>query len=239
MGEQFPTTMKGYLSQSIVVWDLPTRIFKWSLVLTVVLAFLFSSSHPHGSLFIIHVACGYVVGLLLLFRLAWGFVGGPHARFRSFMYGWKSVRAYTEALLRLDPPRTTGHNPVGGWMIVAMLATLSIIVVTGLLAEGRTGGAGRLSALLPRDSIALLGDLHAWLGFVIMWIAAAHVAGVLFESLLHRENLVRSMLTGRKEASDPNKQSGQESLWRAAFLLIVLVALGAWLAAGTRLPPAR
>lgn len=124
-------------------------------------------------------------------------------------------------------------------MIVTMLATLSAIVLTGLFAEGRTGGAGRLSALPPRDSVVLLGDVHAWLGFAIMWLAAVHVAGVLFESLLHRENLVRSMLIGRKKTVDPNHANGQVSLWRAIPLLILLVIMGAWLAAGTHLPPAR
>jgi cytochrome b len=223
---------------SVVVWDLPTRIFKWSLVFAVGLAFLFSSSHPHGSLFLIHVMCGYVVTLLLLFRFAWGFIGGQYARFRSFVCNWGGVRAYAGGLLSLKPPRTLGHNPVGGWMILTMLAILSAIVVTGLFAEGKTGGAGRLSALLPRDSVVLLGDIHAWLGFVIMWLAAVHVAGVLFESLLHRENLVRSMLTGRKDTVDPNHNSGQVSLWRAVPLLILLVILGAWLAAGTHLPSA-
>ena len=72
MDQHFPPTVETPLRRPIVVWDLPTRIFKWSLVVAVGLAFLFSSSHPHGSLFLVHVACGYVVTLLLLFRLAWG-----------------------------------------------------------------------------------------------------------------------------------------------------------------------
>lgn len=223
--------------RTIVVWDLPTRIFKWSLVLAVCLAFLFSSSHPHGSLFLIYVACGYAVTLLLLFRFAWGFIGGQYARFRSFVYGWRGIRAYAEGLLRLGPPRTLGHNPVGGWMIMTMLVTLSAIVLTGLLAESRTGGAGRLSGLLSPATVVVLGDIHAWLGFLIMWLAGLHVAGVLFESVLHRENLVRSMITGRKDTTDPRDRNYQVSLWRAVPLLVLLAVLGAWLAAGTHVPP--
>jgi cytochrome b len=106
------------------------------------LGFLFSSGHPRGFTFLIHVGCGYAVTLLLAFRFVWGLIGGEHARFRSFVHGWSSVRAYGRGLLRLDPPRTAGHNPVGGWMIMTMLTTLSAIVVTGLLAEGKTGGTG-------------------------------------------------------------------------------------------------
>ena len=223
--------------RTIVVWDLPTRLFKWSLVVAVCLAFVFSTSHPRGSLFLIHVACGYAVALLLLFRLAWGFIGGWYARFRSFVHGWRGVSAYAQGLLRLDPPRTLGHNPVGGLMIMTMLATLSVIVVTGLLAESRTGGAGQLSGLLSPGAVVVMGDIHAWLGFFIMWLAGLHVAGVLFESLLHRENLVRSMVTGRKKTVDPNAKNGRVPLWRAAPLLVLLAILGAWLAVGTHLPP--
>ncbi len=221
-----------------MVWDLPTQLFKWSLVVAVFVGFLFSSSHPHGSLFLIHVACGYTVTLLLLFRLAWGFIGGEHARFRSFVRGWSSVSAYGRGLLRLDPPRALGHNPVGGWMIMTMLAMLSTIVVTGLLAEGRTGGAGRLSGLLPVGLIPVVGDIHAWLGLLIIWLVGVHVAGVLFESLLHRENLVRTMITGRKQIADPScVDARQVPAWRAAPLVVLLATLGVWLALGTHVPP--
>ena len=223
--------------RAVVVWDLPTRIFKWSLVLAVGLGFLFSSSHPRGTLFVIHVAFGYAVTLLLLFRLVWGFVGGRYARFRSFIYGWRCVRAYAEGLLRLNPPRTLGHNPVGGWMIISMLLTLSVIVVTGLLAEGRTGGAGQFSGLLSTGAVAVVGDIHAWLGFFIIWLAGAHVAGVLIESVLHRENLIRSMVTGRKYVTGSIRGEREVSPWRAVPILIILAVVGAWLVLGTHVPP--
>jgi cytochrome b len=225
--------------RTIAVWDLPTRLFKWSLVVFVSLAFLVSSSHPYGSLFLVHIACGYAVTLLLLFRLAWGIIGGEHARFRSFVHGWRSAYAYGQGLLRLKPPATAGHNPVGGWMIVTLLATLFIISLSGLLAEGRTGGAGLLSALLPAESVAVVGNIHAWLGFTVMWLVALHVAGVLFESLLHRENLVLTMITGRKWVDDPARMdAGRASGWRAVVLVVVLTVIGLWLAVDTHVPPA-
>lgn len=237
MDQQFQPTVDRPRMRTVVVWDLPTRIFKWSLVLMVGLAFLFSSSHPRGTLFAIHVACGYTVTLLLLFRFAWGFIGGPYARFRSFIHGWRGVRAYAEGLLRLNPPRTLGHNPVGGWMIAAMLATLSVLVVTGLLAEGKTGGVGRFSALPSTGAVAVIGDIHAWLGVFIIWLAGVHVAGVLVESVLHRENLVRSMVTGRKHVTASGRDDDQVSPWRAVPILIFLVVFGAWLVLGTHVPP--
>jgi hypothetical protein len=94
--------------RTIMVWDLPTRIFKWSLVLAVTIAFLFSSSHPRGLLFIILVACGHTVTLLLLFRLAWGFIGGRCAGFRSFTYGWSGSGLTPRACCDLIPCERLG-----------------------------------------------------------------------------------------------------------------------------------
>ena len=176
--------------------------------------------------------------LLLIFRLVWGFIGGRYARFRSFVRGWRSVRAYGEGLLRLDPPHTVGHNPVGGWMIMLLLGTLSLIVLTGLLAEGKTGGSGPFSDLVSNGAIAIIGDIHAWLGFLIMWLAGLHVAGVMFESLLQRENLILTMITGRKRALEPNDNGPRGLSHRSAALLaIALVVLGAWFVVQTHMPP--
>jgi hypothetical protein len=125
-------------------------------------------------------------------------------------------------------------------MIITMLVTLVAIVVTGLLAESRTGGAGRFSPLFSADLVKLVGDVHAWLGLLIMWLVGLHVAGVLFESLVHGENLVASMITGRKRAASPNDRSGwRVSLWRTAPILVLLAELGAWQALGTHLPPSQ
>ncbi len=222
----------------IFVWDAPTRIFKWLLVLSVGTAFLASSMHPRGLLFVVHIACGYAVALLLLFRLAWGAIGGERARFADFVHGWRGARAHAVGLLRLDPEETAGHNAIGGWMILLLLATLAVIVLTGLLTEGSTGGAGVLSDVLPRGAIGWVGWIHGMLGFAIIWLAGAHVAGVVVESLLHRENLVRAMITGRKRVRAPGLADARKvSPWRVVPILLALALLGAWMVAGTHLPP--
>jgi len=221
----------------IRVWDLPTRIFKWLLVLCVGTAFLASSMHPRGLLFAVHVGCGYAVALLLLFRLAWGIIGGERARFADFVRGWRGIRTHFLGLLRLDPEETVGHSALGGWMILALLATLALIVVSGLLTEGSTGGAGVLSRLLPASAIPALGWIHGTLGFTIIWLAGAHIAGVLVESALQRENLVLAMITGRKRVRMPGPEDARTvSPWRAVPIVIALTLLGLWMVWGTRIP---
>ncbi len=230
---------RGAAPRSIAVWDVPTRVSKWLLVLFVLAAFLFSSMRPTGLLFAVHVACGYAVVVLLLFRVGWGFVGGEQARFRAFLRGWRAVRRHGEALLGLNPEEVAGHNPLGGWMIVLMLGALGVTAVTGLLTEGSTGGGGAMSTLLSARMVGAVGWIHGTLGFAVMWLAGIHVGGVVVESLLHRENLVRAMITGQKRVRAPGLADARAvSPWRAVPLVLVLALIGAWMVAGTRLPGA-
>jgi len=223
----------------IAVWDLATRIVHWLLVAAVALAYLMSSGRPAGTTFLIHVAAGYLVVLLLLFRLAWGFVGGEHARFRDFVRGPRAAFDYAKALLAGAAPRFIGHNPAGSAMIVLLLATLALLVATGLLAEGITGGGGPLSGVLPPAAARMVGEVHQLLGNAILMLAGIHVAGVAVESLLHRENLAAAMITGRKPARRrEDADAGRVPAWRALLLLALLAAIGAAMAAATTIPAA-
>lgn len=223
--------------RTISIWDLPTRIFHWLLVACVASAYLTSSARPHGLQFTVHVASGYAVALLLVFRLLWGFVGGEHARFAAFVRGWKAVKAHLQGLLRLAPARALGHNAIGGWMILLILATLLLIVVTGLLAQGIPGGGGPLSAVLPNALAKPVGAVHELLGSFIIYLAAFHVAGVLGESVLLRENLAGAMVTGRKVAANAAERDARPASRARAVLILLLVALlAASMAGATRLP---
>ncbi len=184
--------------RAISIWDLPTRLFHGLLVAFVASAYLTSSARPHGLQFTVHIASGYAVFLLLVFRIVWGFAGGEHARFAAFVRGWTAVKAHLRNLLRLAPARVLGHNAIGGWMILLILATLVLIVVTGMLAQGIPGGVGPLSGILPKALVRPVGAVHELFGSVIIYLAAFHVAGVAAESVLLRENLTRAMATGRK-----------------------------------------
>jgi cytochrome b len=178
------------------VWDLPTRIFHWALVLLVGLN-LFLIEPRGGILTVVHFLAGYVVLALVLFRLVWGFIGSPRSRFADFVQRWPAVSSYAARLRRLDLPHSIGHNPLGGWMIVLLLAALGVIVLTGLAASGRAA-AGPLALYLPVAWTAVLGEVHQLAANLLIALIVVHVAGVAVDWFLTGDNLVAAMWTGRK-----------------------------------------
>jgi len=178
-------------SREIPAWDLFVRAFHWGAVALVAAAFL---SPDDKSL---HEPVGYAVLGLLLARLAWGVVGTRHARFTDFVARPKIVFAYLKALWRGQARRYVGHNPAGGVMVVALLGALLVVTVSGWMSEtDRFFGVDWVSHLHRLSSDVLLG------------LIACHLAGVLVSSVLHRENLVAAMITGRKPALLENKYEG-------------------------------
>ena len=215
------------------VWDLPPRLFHWSLVLLVgINLFLIG---PRGGLdTVIHFVAGYLVLGLLVFRLAWGFVGSPRSRFRDFVHRWPAVSAYLGRLARFDPPHSVGHNPVGGWMIMLLLAILGTMIATGLFATGRHG-AGPLAVLLPVAWTAIAGSIHELVSNLLIGLIIVHVAGVAAEWLLTGDNLVRAMLNGRKRL-DPEVAARERPVapvGRAVIVGLVAAALVGLLVAAT------
>jgi cytochrome b len=133
-----------------------------------------------------------------LFRLVWGFVGSPRSRFSDFVHPWAAVKAHAARLSRLSPPRSVGHNPLGGWMIVAMLVALAGMATTGLFASGRHA-AGALASFVPVGLTAIAGEVHELLGNIMIGLVIVHVAGVAADWFLTRENIVKAMIDGRKQ----------------------------------------
>ena len=172
----------------ILVWDFPTRAFHWLLALSFLGAFLTAESERLRD---VHVVLGYTMLGLVAFRLLWGMVGPRYARFRSFAFGPKRVAAYLKSLLTLRPQHYLGHNPAGSWAIFALLALSVLAGATGYATYNDVGGHW-------------LEDLHEGVANILLAVVMVHIAGVLVSSLIHRENLVRSMLTGYKRGSrDP------------------------------------
>lgn len=168
---------------SVRVWDRFVRVFHWSLVALIAAAWL----TPEAKL--IHHWIGYAVLGLVAARLIWGVIGSRHARFSDFVRGPVGVLAYLRDLLRGQERRYLGHNPAGGAMIVALLAVIAVTGVSGwLMLTDRFWGS------------EMMEEIHEISANLILILVGCHVAGVIWESLRHRENLVRSMITGRKRA---------------------------------------
>lgn len=199
------------------IWDPLVRIFHWTLVVAFSVAYF-----TEDDLMTIHTWVGYVICGLIVFRLVWGFIGPRYARFSDFVHPPREVLHHVRDTLSLRAPRHLGHNPAGGMMIVIMLIVLSLTCVSGLLVYG--GGehkAGPLAPLLTLDAgfipaaladdgdshgrggdeavwVEALEDIHEWLANFMIILVVIHVSGVLLESLIFRENLIRAMITGTK-----------------------------------------
>lgn len=203
--------MRAVDSTQIKVWDPFVRLFHWILLGAFCTAY-FSEGEvfeglqerlPGELLQGIHVWAGYAVAGLLLFRLWWGFIGPRHARFSDFVYRPGATLAYLKRVLTLTAPRHLGHNPAGGAMIVVLLLSLTATIVTGLMLYGADKGLGPLAGLLTETGSATIdgiAEAHEMATSLTLLLVGAHLLGVVWESVLHRENLVRAMITGRKRA---------------------------------------
>lgn len=171
------------MENRILVWDLPTRLFHWMLAASFIVAWI---THESERLMDIHTAAGYFMLGLIGFRLLWGFAGNRHARFSSFVRGPSAVMRYLASLVEGRPEHHLGHNPAGAIAIVLLLVLGVGTGVSGWLALDDLGGE-------------LFEELHEGLAGAMLAVVGLHLAGVAVSSLLHRENLVRSMITGTKK----------------------------------------
>ena len=112
---------------SIQVWDMPVRVFHWSLVILFIIAYLTGDEDNN-----VHIYCGYAVLALVLFRIVWGFVGTQYARFSDFVYSPREVFQYLKGLVNRNVKHYVGHNPAGGWMVITLLICLLVVTISGL-----------------------------------------------------------------------------------------------------------
>ncbi len=203
-------------SATVYVWDLLVRSFHWILVAAFFIAYLVAEEA-----FSIHLWAGYLIAALVAIRIIWGFVGPEHARFRDFIYRPVAVLRYVYNLVLLRPEREryVGHSPAGGAMVIALLLSLLITLATGLLSYGADHHAGPLAGLFPQTAVttnvesvpaapvnregrehegSIWREAHDLFANLTLALVLLHVGAVLFASFAHRENLIRSMLTGYK-----------------------------------------
>lgn len=193
----------------ILVWDAPVRVFHWLMVLSFAGAYLTAESERWR---LVHVSLGYTLGGLVAFRVLWGLLGTRHARFASFVRGPAAVMRYLTSIARGRPAHHVGHNPAGAVAIVSLLLLSAATVATGWANYNELGGDW-------------LEELHEATATSMLALVGVHVAGVVLASWLHRENLVRAMLTGRKDGA-PGQ--GIRWSWRPLAGLLLAAVLAFW-----------
>lgn len=200
------------------VWDLPTRLFHWGTVCLVALSWITAEN----GLMSWHLWSGTALLTLLIFRLAWGVIGSTTARFSHFVTHPQIVIGYIKSLMRgIENLSYPGHNPAGGWMVVALIVILSLQASTGLFANDGVHFNGPLAMLVGGETSDRLTELHGILFKIILTLVWCHVVAVGFYMLVKGENLVQPMFTGEKDAA---KLPGGQNL----RFIHPLVALAVW-----------
>ncbi len=206
----------------IKVWDIAVRVFHWSLVVMFFVAYFSGDDES-----VLHVYAGYGVLALVAFRIAWGLVGTKHARFTDFIYGSAVTLRYVKSVIAFKPLHYLGHNPIGGWMIVALLLSLIGACWSGLEVYGKQGHGPLAQVETRLISSAMANDdekehrsergkkkdkaegeevweeIHEAFSDLTLFLVFLHVVGALIASAIHRENLINAMITGYKTRRMP------------------------------------
>lgn len=192
--------------QRILIWDAPTRVFHWLQAISFAGAYLTSDSERNRD---IHMAFGYILLGLIAFRLLWGFLGTRYARFGSFLFKPGEIIAYLLSLFKGKAKHYLGHNPAGSVSVWLLLALGLFICVTGVMAFQDDAG----------DTVV---KMHGVATNIMLVVILLHIIGVLVSSVLHRENLARSMITGFKPA-ETDEGIRRSYNWLGALMLVVAV----------------
>lgn len=206
-------------SARLRVWDGPTRIFHWLLVVAVVGALV---TVQLGGLYMDwHVRFGQLALALVVFRLVWGFCGPRYARFSQFLRGPSAVLDY----VRGKTPAGAGHNPLGGWSVVAMLLVIGFQAVSGLFANDEILTAGPLAGLVSNDTSLYLTYLHSLNEILIYGLIVLHLLAVIvWYTLIRRKRIIPPMITGKAPAADLPAGTVQAEAGARVWLRALLVA---------------
>ncbi len=189
----------------VKVWDPFVRVFHWGLAGCFSLAYV-----TEEDFLLLHSWAGYAICGLLSCRIFWGLTGTPYARFSNFVFPPATVMQYLKDTFFLRAERHLGHNPAGGAMIVVLLTSLMVTAVTGMATYGAADGAGPLASWFSQTGHLgeeILEHIHEFFANFTAMLTILHVGGVIAESLIHRENLARSMLDGYKRAESEHEIS--------------------------------
>jgi cytochrome b len=194
--------MTEVLKTRVRVWDIPVRVFHWSLVICIL--GLFITAQLGGNWMEWHKKLGFVVLGLVSFRIVWGFAGSYHARFVNFVRGPQTVMAYFKGLLKNEAPHFLGHNPMGALSVVALLASLLFQAVTGLFSNDDILLEGPYAGAVSKATSDFLTKLHHLNSDLLLILIGVHLAAIAFYFFKKKENLVKAMVTGEKESNSSN-----------------------------------
>ena len=198
------------------VWDLPTRVFHWLLVLMV--SGLIATGQWGGDAMVWHFRLGYGVLVLLLFRLIWGAIGGHWSRFAVFVQSPMAVLHYVRRLPHGDS--TLGHNPLGAYSVIAVLTILFAQVMSGLFSDDEISATGPLSKLANAQWVSWASDCHTEIGkFILLGLVALHIAALLFYRWRGDRAMIPAMWHGRKPAATESESVRDDTRSRVAALL--------------------
>ncbi len=209
------------------VWDLPTRLFHWSLVVAVV--GLIVTGSLGGNWMEWHLRLGYAAMTLLLFRLAWGLLGGHWSRFGNFLYSPITVWRYLKG--RGAPELNVGHNPLGALSVFTMLTVLIAQVTSGLFSDDEIAFFGPLTRWVNLETVQLSTEYHTEIGKpLLILLVALHLLALLYHRLFKGERLVRAMVSGDKTLNQPAQASldGWPQRLLACALLGACAGIVAW-----------
>ena len=207
----------------VQVWDAPIRLFHGAVVI-LLLVLWFSADQGYMR---VHLWSGLALLTLLLFRLVWGFIGSTTARFRDFLHPPRLVLAYLRSLGGANKALFAGHNPVGGLMVVGLIAVLLLQAITGLFANDGLRFHGPLALLVSEETSTRLTGLHGAIFNIILMLVWLHVVAVGFYLFVKRDNLIKPMLTGRKHKK--HVPEGWHITLAHPYLAVLILALAAGL----------
>jgi cytochrome b len=217
---------EGRIEQQVRVWDLPTRLFHWALVLCVIGSV--ASAKLGGNALVWHLRLGYAVLALVAFRVLWGLVGGRWSRFTSFLYSPAALLRYLRGRPRDGERFDVGHNPLGGLSVLAMLAGLALQAGSGLIADDEIATTGPLQRFVSGEVSLAWTSYHKSYGqWGLYLLIALHLAALAYYALAKRRNLLAPMISGDKRLA-PTAAPARDS---AATRLLALALLGACAAA--------
>ena len=214
----------------IRVWDLPTRLCHWTLAALAAGAFVTGFSGGNGME--VHGKAGIAIVALLAFRIVWGFIGSTHARFATFVRGPAAIRAYLRGEWQ-----GVGHNPLGALAVLGLLGFLAIQTATGLFGNDDIAFTGPLYALVDKETSDFFTALHRQSVWLLLLLVVLHLGAIAFYWRVRRQNLVRPMLTGWKEAPAPHAEAARGGGMVALLAAVCIGGFAAYAAAGALLPP--